>query len=67
MSTSLVQSTVDENKCGDHTVDVAKTTSFALFRMVQTSGPVDCDVAFIAVEPCRAFHAAARADAAKFE
>ena len=39
---------------GQYTIDVAEATGFALLRVVQSSCPVDCDVAFVSAQTCRA-------------
>ena len=50
-----------------HTVDIAEAAGLALFGVVQAAGPVDGNVALFAVEPGRALHASAGADAAELE
>jgi hypothetical protein len=49
------------------TVDVAEATSLALLGVMETSSPVDGDVAFAAVKTSCAFHAASGANTAEFE
>lgn len=49
------------------TVNITETACFALFRMVETSGPVDGNVAFISVKTRSAFHAATGTNSAKLE
>lgn len=44
------------------TIYIAETTRFALLRVMEPSGPVNSDVAFVAVKACRTLHAAASAD-----
>ena len=50
-----------------HTVDIAEPARLALLGVMQAACPVDGNVALFAVEPCRAFHAAAGADAAELK
>lgn len=50
-----------------HTVDVAETTGFAFFGVMQTTSPIDGDVALLAVESRSALHATARTDTTKLE
>lgn len=50
-----------------HTVDVAETTGLAFLGVVQTTSPVDGDVALAAIQPCGALHAASSADSAELE
>jgi hypothetical protein len=49
------------------TVDITKTTSFALLCVMQSAGPVDRDIALPAVQTRRALHGASRADTAELE
>ena len=41
---------------GLNTIDVAESTGLALLRVVQTAGPVDCDVTFVSTETRRALY-----------
>jgi len=49
------------------TVYVAEPRCFALFRMVEATGPINRNVAFSTVESCSAFHTATPGNAAKLE
>lgn len=49
------------------TVDVAEATGLALLGVMQTTGPVDGDVALLAVESGGTLHGSARTDATEFE
>lgn len=49
------------------TVDVAEPACFTLFRVMQTPSPVDCYVAFPAVQPGGAFHTSSSADATELK
>lgn len=49
------------------TVDITETTSFALLCMMKPTGPIDGDIALLAVEPRSSFHASASADATELE
>lgn len=50
-----------------HTVDVAESTSLRLLRVMQTAGPINCDVAFLSIKACCALHTAASTDTAKLK
>lgn len=52
---------------GKLTIDVTEATCFALLRVMETASPVDGDVAFPAVQPCGALHAASSTDTAELE
>lgn len=49
------------------TIHVTKATGFAFLGVVKTTGPVDGNVALLAVETRRALHAASGTNAAKLE
>lgn len=53
--------------CKTHTVDVAETTGFTLFRVVKTTRPIDSNVALLAIQSRSALHTASCTDTAKFE
>lgn len=50
-----------------HTVYVAETTCFTLFRVMQTASPVDRNVALIPIQARSTFHAATRANSTEFK
>lgn len=50
-----------------NTVHVAETASLALLRMMQTTSPIDGNVALLSVEPCSAFHGSTGTDATELE
>jgi hypothetical protein len=62
MSTANIFHTIAQ-----HTVDVAETTGFTFLGVMQTTSPVHSNIAFAAVQPRRALHAAASADTTEFE
>lgn len=49
------------------TVDIAETTGLALFGVVKTTGPVDCNVALLTIETGSTLHATTSADAAELK
>lgn len=49
------------------TVHITETTGLTLFRVMKTTGPVDGDVALIAVQACRTFHATTGANPAELK
>ena len=49
------------------TVDIAEAAGLALLGVVQSTGPVDSNVAFVAAETSGTLHASASADAAELE
>ena len=54
--------------CGwPHTVDVTEAASFAFLCVMQTTGPVDGNVALVTVQARGALHRAAGTDAAELE
>ena len=50
-----------------HTVHIAETRSFTLFRVMQTTSPVDGNLTLLAVQSRRTLHAATSADTAEFK
>jgi hypothetical protein len=50
-----------------HTVYIAEAASLALFGVMQSSCPVDCNVTFLTVQASSTLHTAAGADAAEFK
>jgi hypothetical protein len=65
MSAKLVEVTAGTWRI--RTIDVAKTASFALLRVMKPASPIDRDIALSSVQSRRALHGASRADAAKLE
>ena len=57
----------EKGRKGHRTIHVAEATCLALLRMVQSTRPVDGDIALVAVEARSTLHAAAGADPAEFE
>lgn len=55
------------NDVTKHTIDITEATSFALLRVMQTSCPVDRDIALAAIESRCALHTATRANPAEFK
>ena len=53
--------------CDNLTINVAETTGFALLGVMESTSPVDCDVAFASVEARSALHAATSRDTTKLE
>lgn len=53
--------------CDNLTIDVAETTGLALLGVMESTSPVDCDVAFSSVEARSAFHAATSGDTTELE
>lgn len=53
--------------CNCPTIDVAEATGLALLCMMQSTSPIDCDIALPSVQTRRAFHCAASADTAELE
>jgi hypothetical protein len=64
MSTAV---SFDSNKSFQRTIDIAEATSFALLCMVQATGPIHCDVAFLAIKSGSTLHRPATTDAAEFK
>lgn len=58
---------VPDNGGWPHTVDITEATSLALFRVMQTTSPVDGNIALVTIQSCGALHTAAGTDAAKLE
>ena len=50
-----------------HTIYITESTGFALLGVVKATGPVDRDIAFVAVQPSRAFHTPTGANAAELK
>lgn len=53
--------------CDNLTIDVAETTGFALLGVMESTSPVDCDVAFASVEARSALHAPTSRDTTELE
>lgn len=49
------------------TIHVAKTASFRLLGVMKSSGPIDCDIALLAIQARGSLHTATGADAAKLK
>lgn len=50
-----------------HTIDIAKATGFALLGVMQTTGVVDGDISFVAMETCSALHRTTSTDGTEVE
>lgn len=49
------------------TIDITETTSFALLCVMETTSPVDSDVALLSIQSGGTFHTTTSADTAKLE
>lgn len=56
-----------ERRVITRTIDIAKSTGFALLGVVQSTSPIDGDVALLPVETGCALHGAASADTTELE
>lgn len=60
-------SEMSSNRYSRLTVDVAEAAGFTLLSMVETTSPIDSDIALLAVESCGALHASASGNTTEFE
>lgn len=49
------------------TINITETTCFALFRMMETPGPIYSDIALPSVEACCSLHTSTSADTTELE
>ena len=52
----------------DHcTIYIAEAAGLALFRVMETTSPVDCHITFAAIQPCSTLHTATSTNPAEFK